>query len=105
MKKLTALFIALVFIFCLSFSFGCKNKESENITTYQIDCNLKDNVLEGRESVAFYNSTENAFTELKFNLFGNAFRQDAKYKPIRENLYYKAYPDGVNYGNISINGV
>lgn len=105
MKKLTAVLLTILFVSLLCFNAGCKNKEDKNVSAYKIDCVIKDNFLEGEEQVTFYNSTDNAFTELKFNLFPNAFREDAKNKPIRSNLYYKAYPNGVNYGNIEINSV
>ncbi len=85
---------------------ACSNSnKNENATTYQIDCRLEENVLTGIERVEFYNFTENAFSELKFNLYGNAFREDAVYKPIAEKLYYKAYPNGVNYGSMQIKNV
>lgn len=30
----------------------------------------------------YYNYTDTEISELKFNLFGNAFREDSKYRPV-----------------------
>jgi len=82
---------------------GC-NEKQEN-TTYTITCSYENGVLEGKEKVSFYNFTDNAFTELKFNLFGNAFRKNAKYQPISAQYLAKAYPNGVSYGEMTVKEV
>ena len=104
MKKLATFVCVLVFVVSIGCFGGCKNKQN-NITEYQIDCTLSGNVLTGEEKVIFYNAIEYAFTELKFYLYTNAFRKDAKFKPIATQYNYVAYPDGLSYGNIEINSV
>ncbi|MBE5737029.1 MAG: M1 family metallopeptidase [Clostridiales bacterium] len=105
MKKI-ALTLSFLMIFCafvVNLS-ACSNNK-ENITEYQIECSLQDNILSGKQTVTFYNDTELAFNELKFNLFANAFRENAKFTPISSQHTYKAYPNGLDYGNIQIQKV
>ena len=104
MKK-TALVLTILIALCACFNlYGCK-KQNDSRTTYNINCTLNKNVLSGMETVGFYNDTENSFTELKFNLFGNAYRKDAKYSPIAPEYTSRAYPNGINYGDMRINSV
>ena len=104
MKKI-AIFLTLIIALCACANFsGCK-KESSARTTYNLNCTLDGNTLYGTETVNFYNDTENSFTELKFNLFGNAFRKGAKYSPIAPEHTSRAYPNGISYGDMKINSV
>ena len=59
------------------FSFGCNKSAAK--TSYEIECELAGNVLTGREKITFLNETDNSFTELKFNVYGNAAREGAKF--------------------------
>ncbi len=102
MKKLS-LALILLFIPCIFLFSSCE--KGKKISQYKIDCTLIDNVLEGVEEVDFYNDSENAFSVLKFNLHANAFREDAKYKPIASSYETKAYYDGKSYGNLEIKKV
>lgn len=104
MRKIVSLALCLcvlssfVALFC-----GCAEKNER--TSYDIVCELDGNVLVGKETVTFYNFTDNAFTELKFNLYGNAFRKDAKYSPINGAYASAAYPSGKSYGDVTITAV
>ena len=102
MKKLSVLLV--LFILPCYFLFSSCDKKSER-TTYEITCELEGNILKGKETVCFYNSTENAFNSLKFNLFSNAFRCDATYSPISEQYKHKAYYSGESFGGIIIDSV
>jgi len=102
MKK-TAILLSFSFLilFAVCFS-GCKNKKSER-TSYLIECEYDgEKTVVGREALTFYNDTENSFKQLKFNLFANAFRKDAKYSPISTTHLNRCYPNGINYGDIKI---
>lgn len=83
---------------------GC-GKASQKISEYDIQCELVGDELFGKEKFTFYNSTETAVEELKFNLYGNAFRKDAKYSPVNGQYETRAYYAGKNYGDMKINGV
>ena len=104
MKKIAIAFSVIVLAVCSICFYGCKDKNN-GITQYQIECELIGNVLTGEEKVKFYNGSENSFTELKFNLYANAFRKDAKFRPIAEQYNHVAYPNGLSYGDIEIHGV
>ena len=104
MKKIKNISVILLvaFIVCTSFCFyGCSSVKQQR-STYQIDCTFEDNKISGTETVNFYNHTENAFSSLKFNLFGNAFREDAKFKPIATEYSSKAYYKGNSYGSTNV---
>ncbi len=104
MKKI-GLALTLVFlVLAFPFSTGCSGATSER-TSYEIACSLDGDTLTGSERVEFFNFTENSFTELKFNLFGNAFRKDASFKPIATQYLSRAYPHGVSYGDMEIKSV
>ena len=100
MRKFTC-FSALIFTLLIFPLSACDNTAG-GITEYKIECSLDGDILSGSETVDFYNNTETTFSELKFNLFANAYREDAKYKPVQKIYEYLAYPDGKNYGGIEI---
>lgn len=102
--KIKCLFFSVLVVFsCLWFG-GCGNEKSDS-TTYQIECVLTDNLLTAKESVNYYNDTETAINELKFNLFGNAFRKDAKYPAIDKAYQHACYYNGQSFGEMEIKGV
>ena len=103
MKKLSVIIATFVFVLALPL-FGCGGG-SGKVTEYNIDCTLSENVLTGKQSVDFYNDTETSLKELKFNLFGNAFRKGAKYSPISAQYTSRAYPNGMSYGDMQIKSV
>ncbi|MBQ3116466.1 MAG: M1 family metallopeptidase [Clostridia bacterium] len=103
MKRASVIFIALLLAVCCVNFAGCK--KADKLTEYSIRCELSGNVLKGQESVNFYNHTETALDCLKFNLFGNAFRKDAKYSPIGAQYVNRAYPNGLSYGEMTIEKV
>ncbi len=104
MKKLKKGLLILLSI-CISVSCvvicGC-NKSENKTTNYNIVCSYSNGILTGKEKVEFYNSTSNAFSQIKFNLFGNAFRENAKYSPISAQYLAQAYPNGLSYGDMKI---
>ncbi len=105
MKKIgLALSIIFAFLIAVPLASACKGVEA-NITCYEIDCSLNGNQIDGVETVEFINHTDNTVSELKFNLYANAFRKGAKFSPISSQYFNRAYPNGVNYGNITINEV
>ncbi len=104
MKKFGLIFAVLILALALPFSVGCGEESSSNIK-YDISCSLDGDLLTGVEKVDFTNFTDNSFNELKFNLFGNAFREDATFKPIASQYISRAYPNGNSYGEMKIDGV
>ena len=82
MKKTALIICALILSVSVIFAGGCYNQSKANLTEYHIKCTLEDNSLSATENVCFINHTKSALTELKFNLFANAFRKDASFSPI-----------------------
>lgn len=101
-KTLITLSIALIALAAVPFFAAC---QSDKKTTYEIDCEFDGKTVSGTENVVFYNDTDNAFSELKFNLFANAFRENAKFSPVSAQYHYQAYKWGENYGGTEITGV
>ncbi len=104
MRKVCVSLALALFVAGLGLFASC-GKYVSDISSYEITCSLEGNVLSGSEKVRFFNDTENSVTQLKFNLFGNAFRKDAKYSPVSPQYTSKAYPHGKSYGEMSISAV
>ena len=103
MKKIISVILSVTLVLTV-FSFGgCAEKNAD--ISYEIECGLTDGTLIGKEKVTFRNFTENAFDELKFNLYANAFRKDAVFSPVSAQYYYQAYKWGESYGDIKITDV
>lgn len=103
MKKVSILLSVLLL---LSFTalIGCKDKTAKR-TSYDIEITFDDRTLVGTEKVNYFNDTETAISELKFNLYGNAYRKGAKFSPVSPSHTAQSYPDGVSFGDMQINGV
>ena len=104
MKKKAIFFALILIVLSLPLFSGCGKKDGER-TTYNITCALDGYVLKGTETVDFFNSSPNVVGVLKFNIFGNAFREGAKYSPISAQYISRAYPNGLSYGSMSIKSV
>ncbi|MGN0803800.1 MAG: M1 family metallopeptidase [Candidatus Coproplasma sp.] len=106
MKKLLPVICATaVFITTLPLS-ACSKKESAKLSSYSICASYDEGkrTLSGVCDFTYYNSTDNEISSLSFNLWGNAYRQNAKYKPISDKDD-KAYYSGRSYGNESVEKV
>ena len=102
-KRITCYFLILAEFIAATVLFGCA--EDARRTQYEIICEFDGQSVFGTEKVIFYNDTDNAFSELKFNLFGNAFRKGAAFSPISAQYYYSAYKWGESYGDMEITEV
>ena len=104
MRKITfAILLSLLIVLPAVPLTGCGNSGSR--TTYEINCEFDGERVSGTETVSFFNSTDNSFKELKFNLFANAFRKGAKYSPISAQYYHQAYKWGDSFGGMEISYV
>ena len=102
-------------IFCgafLLFAVGlvmsaCKQSETNNLNQYTLNLSYdsKNMTLSGQEEVCYFNSSENAFDQLYFHLYPNAFREGAISKVVSSTKSDEAYYNGVSYGNIQIQAV
>ncbi len=103
MKKV---FIPLLFIFCLLFS-GCNRslkQVSKTLSSYNIIATFdEDNkTLTASQMVTYVNNSDTVIKTLPFHLYPNAFREDAKYKPVSFASEDRAYPNGLSFGGIDI---
>ena len=85
---------------------ACKKKQTE-ISKYVIcaDYDEENCRLAATCDFTYFNGTDNEISELKFNLWGNAYRKDAEYKPVSEAARAKAYYDGESFGGQSVQNV
>ena len=104
MRKTALLLSATLVLSIFTCLISCKDK-SGNITEYQIDARFDGKVLTATQTVDYYNDTETAIEKLEFNLYGNAYRKDAKYSPVSIHTVAQSYPDGISYGDMQINQV
>ncbi|MCD8372436.1 MAG: M1 family metallopeptidase [Clostridia bacterium] len=105
MKKIAVILSAALAAASVIPMAACEKKVTE--TSYDIDViyNAEEGVLSGVCETEYYNSTGVGLTEIKFNLYGNAYRDGAAYKPVSETYRRKAYYDGDSYGCFTVNSV
>ena len=106
MKRLWSALLAFV---CMAVAcgamVGCGRKEER--TRYEIVAEYRpsDCALTGTVKVDFYNASDVEFDCLKFNLYANAYREDALYAPVAPSCYDAAYYAGESYGGMQITSV
>lgn len=87
-------------------TFSACAKKDVTVSSYDIMAIYDgQSTLSGAVDFTYYNDTNNEISELKFNLFGNAFRQDAQYSPVSESYAAKAYYSGKSYGGMTVESV
>ena len=107
MKKL----LCILLVICaagasLSFT-ACKKDAAVNRGEYDILAiyDAENKSVKGTVDYTYYNDTDNEIGDLKFNLYGNAFREGATYSPVSETYATKAYYAGKSYGSMSVEAV
>lgn len=106
MKK----FIAILVTVCaalLCASFAACSQDNGKMTSYDIFCIYDDETatLTGTMNIEYYNNTENEISDLKFNLYGNAFRENSAFPPVSATYSAKAYYAGESYGSMTVENV
>lgn len=106
MKKLFVLLLVAVTAL-LTLPLTACDKGSDNLSEYVIEVNYDpdDGVLKGSVAFTFYNDLENEINDLKFNLWGNAYRKGALYSPVSDAYTAKAYYAGASYGSMTVENV
>lgn len=106
MKKwLGLIFAATCFLSCFLFT-GCENTPKV-ASRYEITVEYapENETLAGALKFTFENCTDNEISVLKFQLYPNAYREDALYRPVSKTCESAAYYDGESYGEIVISSV
>ncbi len=106
MKKFICFFLAACTASATLTLTACK-KEEVRANEYDIlaSYDSETRTLTGTVNFTYFNSTENEIGDLKFNLYGNAFREGAKYKPVSQSYTDSAYYAGASYGSMTVQGV
>ncbi len=104
MKKLLSVLLISLFVVVGFAGCGGSNAKIDNLSTYTINATFDDNTktLSATQTVDYINNTDVVLDNLQFHLYPNAFRQDATHKPVSYANIPKAYPNGVDYGDIQI---
>lgn len=107
MKKI----ISLLLILCAALSTlslaACAPADDGTASKYEIFViyDATNGTLSGTVSLDYFNVTDNELNDLKFNLYGNAYREGAQYAPVSATYETSAYYAGKNYGGMQISNV
>ncbi len=87
-------------------SVGCKDSKNEGCR-YEINAEYvpETATLNAMMKVEYKNTTDNEISALKFNMYPNAYRESASYKPVSPVYSSAAYYDGKSYGGMEIASV
>ncbi len=85
---------------------GCKSTPKVR-TMYEITAEFvpESRTLAGAVKVTFENDTDSEISLLKFNLYPNAYRQEALIKPVSHAYRTQAYYEGESYGETVVSSV
>ncbi len=102
MRKL-CLCLAAAFLLPLLFALaGCAEGDAAR-SRYEIDAVYDGGVLTAALDFTYYNDTESSeMTSLRFNLFGNAYREGAVYAPVSPAFRASAYYNGESWGEMNV---
>ncbi len=105
MKKFLIVFVFMMLAgVCLA---GCRKEEEKQLSVYDMNLSYdaETNSLNGQEKVTYINHSDNAFSDISFHLYPNAFRKDAKFKPYTLVDKDSVFNGEESYGNIDIKSV
>lgn len=101
--------VLLIFACCFLFLCGCGkselniNKVSKDLNTYTMELTYNsDHTLIGKQKLNYKNKTDTFLKKLCFHLYPKAFAEGAVNKPVSTVNINKAYPNGVDYGDVEI---
>jgi hypothetical protein len=99
------LLLSLLFVSSLVTFSSCKSGEKLSAYAITAEYDPESGTLTGEEVFTYVNTTDTEISVLEFNLYPNAYREDAAYEPVSAVYRSVAYYDGESYGNISVGGV
>ncbi len=107
MKKAIVWFLIFVTTTIMVITFGGCQKEIQAPTRYEITAEYspENRTLTGTVKVTFENCTDNELSVLKFQLFPNAYREKALYRPVSTAYANGAYYNGDSYGELVVSSV
>lgn len=100
------LLVATITLSCFGvFNSGLK-KASKNLTSYAIEASLSnDYLVSATQTINYKNSTGATLESICMHLYPRAFREDAKILPYTNLNEASCFPNGKNYGDITISRV
>ena len=107
MKKIVSMLLAIsCTLSALCFLSACENPEKAD-SRYEITVEYvpENATLAGTTKLTFENTTDNELSTLKFQLYPNAYRKDAIYRPVSKAYESAAYYAGESYGEMVISSV
>lgn len=105
MKKFITLIIAICFTAAVAPTVACAEETRLSHYDLYVSYDAEAQTLTGTVDFDFCNDTDNELSDLKFNLYGNAFRENATYKPVSKTYENRAYYAGKSYGGMEITNV
>jgi len=102
MKKVVAIFIMLMLVLCLLPS--CAKDDDRFKANYVIDAKIDclRSTISGTEKVTYVHALDEPTETVSFNLYANAYREDALHPAVAQKDEAAAYYDGNSYGKIDI---
>ena len=97
--------LAIIMTLVLSLFGGCTASDNNSKYTMEIDFNDTTKVISVQMRLDYFNNNNFSVDELYFNTFANAYRENAKFRPVPAEKAYQAYPNGMSYGNLDIKSV
>lgn len=107
MKKIVSILLTLTCAAgALVIATGCKKTEKTG-SRYEITAEYvpETATLAGTTKITFENDGDNEISVLKFQLYPNAYRKDALYRPVSKAYESAAYYQGESYGEMVISSV
>lgn len=107
MRKTVCLALGILLSITMFFwGTGCAEKAGTS-NRYEITAEYvpENNTLAGTAKVYFENESDNEISVLKFQIYPNAYRKNALYKPVSSNMAQSAYYAGESYGEMVISSV
>ena len=107
MRKSLSVALSAAFLLAPMVALSACAKDNCERASYSIEAEYfaEEHKLSAQMTVHAPNHTGNPLSQLKFELYPNAFREGAKYKPVETAYETAVYYKGASYGGIEITGV
>lgn len=101
------LILLLILTVVAAFTVGCKKNEEADYSTYDItaEVDTKSYTVAATCKIDYVNSTGVELDEVWFHLYPAAYRNGARYSPVSESETASAYPNGISYGEFTVESV
>lgn len=102
MRKIICVIIGAAVLLAAAGLTACGGKTARNSYSITAEYFPEERLLSAEMTVTVPNLAGNALSELKFELWPNAYREGATYRPVSELFAPSAYYRGESYGGIAI---